>query len=71
MIEAALKEQLLSLTGERIAALEALGEAKAKAPGAAKAGGMDAEIGGERSAGRTAEPEKTPAPKSVDRDLGL
>ncbi len=69
--KAALKEQLEALTGERIAALEALGEAKAKAPEAAKAGGMDAEIGGERSAGRTPEPEKTLAPKSVDRDLGL
>ena len=57
--------------GERIAALEAVGEDKAKAPEAAKAGGMDAEIGGERSAGRTAEAEKTPAPKSVDRELGL
>ena len=69
--KAALREQIQALTGERIAALEAVGEAKAKAPEAAKAGGMDAEIGGERSAGRTAEPEKTPAPKSVDRDLGL
>ena len=69
--KAALREQIQALTGERIAALEAVGEAKAKAPEAAKAGGMDAEIGGERSAGRTMEPEKTPAPKSVDRDLGL
>ena len=67
----ALREQLQALTGERIAALEAVGEAKAKAPEAAKTGGMDGEIGGERSAGRTPEPEKTPAPKSVDRDLGL
>ena len=69
--KAALKEQLQALTGERIAALEALGEAKAKTPEAAKAGGMDAEIGAERSAGRAPEPEKTPAPKSADRDLGL
>ena len=46
-------------------------DGKARAPEAAKAGGMDAEIGGERSAGRAPEPEKTPAPKSVDRDLGL
>ena len=69
--KAALREQLQALTGERIAALEALGEAKAKAPEAAKAGGMDAEIGGERSAGRAPEAEKTPALKSVDRDLGL
>ena len=69
--KAALKEQLEALTGERIAALEAVGEAKAKAPEAAKTGGMDAEIAGERSAGRAATPEKTPEPKSVDRDLGL
>ena len=69
--KAALAEQLQALTGERIAALEAVGEDKAKAPEVAKAGGMDAEIAGERSAGRTAEPEKLPEPKSVDRDLGL
>ena len=69
--KAALKEQLEALTGERIAALEAVGEENAKAPEAVKAGAMDAEIGRERSAGRTAEPEKTPEPKSVDRDLGL
>ena len=67
----ALREQLQALTGERIAALEAVGEAKAKAPEAAKAGGMDAEIGGERGSGRTAEPEKMPAAKSAERDLGL
>ena len=69
--KAALKEQIQALTGERIAALEALGDGKAKAPEAGKAGSMDAEIVGGRSSGRTAEPEKTPAPKSVDRDLGL
>ena len=69
--KAALREQIQALTGERIAALEALGEDRAKAPEAAKAGGMDAEIGGDRSAGRTPEPEKMPAPKSMDRDLGL
>ena len=69
--KAALKEQLEALTGERIAALEAVGEEKSKAPEAAKAGSMDAEIGGERSAGRIAEAEKLPEPKSVDRDFGL
>ena len=69
--KAALREQIQALTGERIAALEAVGDGKSKAPEATKAGGMDAEIGGERGSGRTAEPEKTPAPKSVDRDLGL
>ena len=69
--KAGLKEQLEALTGERIAALEALGEDRAKAREAAKTGGMDAGIGGERSPNRSAEPEKTPAPKSMDRDLGL
>ena len=47
------------------------GEEKAKAPEAAKTGGMEVEIGGERSSGRSAEPEKTPTSKSADRDLGL
>ena len=69
--KAALKEQLEALSGERIAALEAVGEEKAKAPEAPKTGGIEAEIAGERSSGRSAEVEKTPAPKSVDRDLGL
>ena len=67
----ALREQLQALTGERIAALEALGETKAMAPEAEKVGGMGAEIAGNRASGRTAEPGKTPAPKSVDRDMGL
>ena len=69
--KAALREQLLELTGERIAALEAVGGEKAKAPETAKTGGIDAEIAGERSSGRTAEMEKLPEPKSADRDLGL
>ena len=69
--KAALKEQLEALSGERIAALEAVGDARAKAPEVAKTGGMEAEIAGGRSSGRSAEPEKTPAPKSIDRDLGL
>ena len=58
--KAALREQLQALTGERIAALDAVGEEKSKEPEAAKTGGMDAEIGGERSAGRATEPEKIP-----------
>ena len=69
--KAALREQLLELTGERIAALEAVGADRAKAPETAKTGGMDAEIAGERSSGRTVESEKTPSAKSTDRDLGL
>ena len=67
----ALRDRLEAATGERIAALEAVGDDRANAPEAAKAGGMDAEIAGERSSGRTSESEKTPVPKSVDRDLGL
>ena len=67
----ALRDRLEAATGERIAALEAVGDDRAKAPEAAKAGGMDAEIAGGRSSGRTSESEKTPVPKSVDRDLGL
>ena len=66
-----LKEQLEAFTGERIAALEAVGDEKAKAPEAVKTGDMDAEIGGEPSAGRATEPEKIPDPKSVERGLGL
>ena len=70
--KAALKEQLEALTGERISALEALGADGAR--------GLEAE-GGRESArspegpqpgpGRAKEAEMTPAPKSVDRDLGL
>ena len=69
--KAALREQIQALTGERIAALEAVGEDRAKVRETAKTGGMEAEIAGERSSGRSAEPEKLPEPKSVDRDLGL
>ena len=69
--KAALKEQLEALTGERIAALEAVGDDKVKAPEAAKTGGMDAESGRERSVDRAAEAEKIPEPKSADRELGL
>ena len=74
---AALREQLEAVTGERIAALEAVEPERAKG----REGGLDAE----RSAGRdndasesrererTSEPdmENARTPKSVDRDLGL
>ena len=70
--KAGLREQSEALTGERIAALEALGEDRAR----------DSETGAVRDAGqsmdrmqpgigRTQEAEKTPAPKTTDRDLGL
>ena len=69
--KAALREQLQALTGERIAALEAVGDGKAKAPEAGTGRGMDAEIARERGTGRKAEPENIPESKSVDRDFGL
>ena len=70
---AALKEQLEALTGERIAALEALGDGKAKALETGRILRESADVGREpgQSTGRTAEPEKTTEPKSVDRDFGL
>ena len=57
---AALKEQLEALTGERIAALEALGDAKAKGLEGGKAGQIDTEIGRERSMSPTREAGKAP-----------
>ena len=74
---AALKEQLEAATGERIAALEAVGAEKAK--------GHEAELDSGRSAGRVGnaspsrerertsvpQPEQARAPKGMDRDLGL
>ena len=75
--KAALRETLEAVTGERIAALEAVEPERAKN----RAAGLDAD----RSAGReggafeSRQPERTPGPdmeeartpKSVDRDLGL
>ena len=68
---AALKEQLEALTGERIAALEAIGEVRSKSQEAATTGGRDAETAQERSSDRRVESDKSLAPKSADRDLGL
>ena len=63
--KAGLREQLEGLTGERIAALEAVGEEKAKAPEAGKVPG--------RTVHRATGPgtERVPEPKSFDRDLAL
>ena len=71
--KAALKEQLLALTGERIAALEAVGHEKAKAPEGGKSvgGSREPERDRGRGTGRSAGPEKVQSPKSLDRDLGL
>jgi len=67
--KAALKEQIEALTGERIAALEALGDGKAKGSKVAREAGMEG--GRDRNAGRSPEPERGPDPKSAERELGL
>ena len=74
---AALRERLEAVTGERIAALEAVGGEKAKG----RRDGLDADRGAAREDGaspsqereRTSGPEMEPAraPKGVDRELGL
>ena len=74
---AALKEQLEAATGERIAALEAVGPEKAKGQEAGleagRSAGRESGASVSRERDRTPEPEMegTRAPKSVDRDLGL
>ena len=70
----ALRETLQAVTGERIAALEAVGAEKAKPAGMATGTGRDAEKSGETPAPgqkRQPEPEVAPKHKSVDRDLEL
>ena len=71
--KAALKEQLEALTGERIAALEALGGEKAKGPEAA-VGRESGAVGG-RESGPVREGEKDGARidrgRSAEKDLGL
>ncbi len=70
--KAALREQLEVVTGERITALEAIGEDKAKARELSEESGREVAKGSEtaeRTSGR--EPEKALEPKSVDRGLGL
>ena len=70
--KAALGEQLQALTGERIAALEALGEDRARASetGAGRDVGASRD-GPQPGTGRAKEPEKMLEPKTADRDLGL
>ena len=75
--KAALKEQLEAATGERIAALEAVGEEKAKGREAAPDAGRG--VVPERDACESGQAERTPEPemekaraaKGVDRELGL
>ena len=70
--KAGLKEQLEALSGERIAALEALGEDRARASetGAGRDVGASRD-GPQPGTGRAKELEKTQEPKTADRDLGL
>ena len=72
---AALKEQLEAVTGERIAALEAVEpeRAKSREAGLDRDRTMDPGRDSSEPRGRGPEPdiEKTRAPKSVDRDLAL
>ena len=74
---AALKEQLEAATGERIAALEAVGADKAKEPEAGLEAGRSAGRERERSTSQERERssgaamERSRAPKGVDRDMGL
>ena len=64
--KAALKEQLETVSGERIAALDAVGEDKAKKldAGTARDGGKSTE-GRQHGIGRAKEAEKTPEPKTA------
>ena len=72
---AALKEQLEAATGERIAALEAVEPERAKGREAGLDSVRSVEPGREswepRDRGSEPDTEKTQAPKSADRDLGL
>ena len=75
--KAALRERLEAVTGERIAALEAVEPERAKGRETGLEAGRSA--GGERDASESPERERTPepemekarAPRSVDRELGL
>ena len=72
-----LREQLEAVTGERIAALEAVKPERAKGRVAGldadRSTGLDGAVWESRQPERTSGPdmEKARAPKSVDRDLGL
>ena len=70
----ALRERLEAVTGERIAALEAVEPERAKG----RESGLDAGRSAGGESGESASPERdgpdmeeTRTPKSVDRDLGL
>ena len=63
--KAALREQLVELTGERIAALDAVGDEKGKAPEVTHGGGKTAEPAVGRDTGKDRD---DPAPPSRDRE---
>ena len=67
--KAALKEQLEAVTGERVAALEAVEPELAKG----REAGLEADgkAGRESGPAATREPERTPEPKGIDRGLSL
>ncbi len=70
--KAGLKEQLEALTDQRITALEALGENRARDSGTVARREMRTCMDRTQPGIEPAkEPEKTPEPKTVDRDLGL
>ena len=67
----ALRERLETATGERVSALEGIGE---KAPASEKSRDLEPQPGtpaGETGRSREAEPEKAPEPKLIEHDLGL
>ena len=75
--KAALKEQLEAVTGERIAALEAVEPEKEKGRDGGLEAGRSVEREGDASESRArertqgSEMDQTRAPKGVDRELGL
>ena len=74
---AALRERLQAVTGERIAALEAVEPGRAKDRGAGldagRSLGREGDASGSRDRDQTPEPEtgRSPEPKSMERDFGL
>ncbi len=78
----ALRERLETATGERVSALERIGEVAREAPGGEKMESKDAEPEAGKDAGRgeeppesgkerMQEPEKASEPKRVERELRL
>ena len=72
---AALRERLEAVTGERIAALEAVEPERAKdretGPDAGRSPGREDDASGSRSPDRTPTVERERAPGNIDRELGL